>query len=119
MFAIYTRFHAADNNCARARWKIENESFNVLKPHGYHLEHNFGHGNDTLASVLVVLNLLAFALHAAFELIETRWQQARQRLGARTRLFEHLRTVTAYQVLPSWNALIVLLATEGPAAQPP
>ena len=30
--------------CGRARWKIENESFNVLKNNGYHLEHNFGHG---------------------------------------------------------------------------
>ena len=29
---------------ARARWKIENENFNTLKNHGYHLEHNFGHG---------------------------------------------------------------------------
>jgi hypothetical protein len=27
----------------RARWKIENESFNVLKTKGYNLEHNFGH----------------------------------------------------------------------------
>ena len=55
-------------DCARARWKIENETFSVLKQHGYHLEHNFGHGKDTLACVLVVLNLLAFALHAACEL---------------------------------------------------
>ena len=30
--------------CGRARWKIENESFNVLKTSGYHLEHTFGHG---------------------------------------------------------------------------
>ena len=30
--------------CARARWKIENESFNILKNNDYHLEHNFGHG---------------------------------------------------------------------------
>ncbi len=28
----------------RARWKIENETFNILKNHGYHFEHNFGHG---------------------------------------------------------------------------
>ena len=28
----------------RARWKIENEWFNLLKNHGYHMEHNFGHG---------------------------------------------------------------------------
>ena len=106
-------------DCARARWKIENETFNVLKQHGYHLEHNFGHGKDTLAAVLVVLNLLAFALHAACDLAENLWQQARQRLGTRFRLFEHLRTVTEYQVFPSWTALITLLATGGPAAQPP
>ena len=49
-------------DCARARRKIENETFNVLKQHGYHLEHNLGHGRDTLAAVLVALNLLAFAL---------------------------------------------------------
>ena len=80
------------------------------KQHGYHLEHNFGHGKDTLASVLVVLNLIAFALHTACELAETLWQRARQRLGT--------RTVTEYQVFPDWNALIGLLATGGPAAQP-
>jgi len=106
-------------DCARARWKIGNETFNVLKQHGYHLEHNFGHGKDTLAAVLVVLNLLAFALHTACELAESLWRRARARLGTRARLFEHLRTLTEYQVFPDWNALIGLLATGGPAAQPP
>ena len=38
--------------CGRARWKIENESFNVLKNHGYELEHNFGHGQGFLAMTL-------------------------------------------------------------------
>jgi hypothetical protein len=28
--------------CGRARWKIESETFNVLKTNGYNLEHNFG-----------------------------------------------------------------------------
>ena len=104
-------------DCARARWKIENETFNVLKQHGYHLEHNFGHGRKTLAGVLVALNLIAFALHTACELAETLWRQARDRLGTRRRLFEHLRTVTEYRVFPDWRALMVLLATGG--AQPP
>ncbi len=123
--AFVTSLHVDRDNvveladCARARWKIENETFNVLKQHGCHLEHNFGHGKDTLASVLVVLNLLAFALHTACELAEALWQQARQRLGTRYRLFEHLRTVTECQVFPSWTALMTLLATGGPAAQPP
>lgn len=105
-------------DCARARWKIENETFNVLKQHGYHLEHNFGHGKDTLASVLVVLNLLAFSLHAVCALTETLWQQARQRLGARTRLFEHLRSLTCYQLFPSWTALMSLLAGADPPSEP-
>src|SRR5271168_4992317 len=47
--------------CGRARWKIENESFNVLKTKGYNLEHNFGHGKKHLSAVLATLNLLAFA----------------------------------------------------------
>jgi hypothetical protein len=34
--------------CGRARWKIENETFNVLKTNGYNFEHNFGHGKKTL-----------------------------------------------------------------------
>ena len=33
----------------RARWKIENETFNTLKNHGYHLEHNFGHAEKDSA----------------------------------------------------------------------
>ncbi|MGD1861071.1 MAG: hypothetical protein ACFB0E_14000 [Leptolyngbyaceae cyanobacterium] len=28
----------------RARWKSENENYNVLKTKGYHLKHDFGHG---------------------------------------------------------------------------
>ena len=52
-------------SCGRARWKIENETFNVLKTNGYNLEHSFGHGKQTLASVLLTLNLLAFAFHTA------------------------------------------------------
>ncbi len=49
--------------CGRARWKIENETFNTLKTKGYNLEHNFGHGKQNLAALLVILNLLAFAFH--------------------------------------------------------
>ena len=49
--------------CGRARWKIENESFNTLKTKGYHLEHNFGHGKANLAAVLASLNLLALTIH--------------------------------------------------------
>jgi hypothetical protein len=32
--------------CGQVRWKIENETFNVLKNKGYNLEHSFGHGKQ-------------------------------------------------------------------------
>ena len=104
--------------CGRARWKIENETFNVLKTGGYHREHNFGHGKDTLAGVLVALNLLAFAMHNACDLIETQWQKARERLGARARLFEHVRSITAYHLFPSWHSLPRTILTGVPPPQP-
>ncbi len=36
----------------RARWRIENETFNTLKNQGYHFEHHFGHGHNHLSTVL-------------------------------------------------------------------
>ena len=41
--------------CARARWKIENEHNNVLKNHGYHLDHNFGHGQEYACEIYAIL----------------------------------------------------------------
>jgi len=105
--------------CGRARWKIENETFNVLKNNGYNLEHNFGHGKDTLASLLVTLNLLAFAMHNACDLVEGSWQEGRQKVGTKMRLFEHIRTVTAYFVFPSWGSLLRTIRTGRPPPQPP
>jgi hypothetical protein len=55
----------------RARWKIENENNNVLKTRGYHLEHNFGHGKEYLAALLMTMNLLAFGLHTLLEVTDT------------------------------------------------
>jgi len=42
----------------RARWKIENETFNTLKNQGYHFEHNYGHGQQNLSVVLAFLMML-------------------------------------------------------------
>jgi hypothetical protein len=54
-------------HAGRGRWKIENENNNVLKTKGYHLEHNFGHGKQYLAALLLPLNLLAFLFHTVLE----------------------------------------------------
>jgi hypothetical protein len=100
--------------CARARWKIENESFNVLKNNGYNLEHNFGHGKEHLAMTFAALNLLAFAFHTVCDCIEDRWISARQAKRARRRFFEHIRTITAYLIFPSWETLMTTLIDSRP-----
>jgi hypothetical protein len=103
--------------CGRARWKIENETFNVLKTNGYNLEHNFGHGKLTLASLLVTFNLLAFAFHTVATLSVLAWRNAVAARGTRHDFFQHLRTVTAYIIFPDWQ--ILLLAITDPKARPP
>jgi hypothetical protein len=95
----------------RARWKIENETFNVMKNHGYELEHNFGHGETFLAMTLAALNLLAFAWHSALDIVEPPWQVARQAAAKRSSFFAHILTLTSYVVFPSWLALLEALAT--------
>ena len=47
---------------ARAKWKIENETFNTLKTQGYNLEHNYGHGKQHLATNFACLTFVAFLI---------------------------------------------------------
>ena len=100
--------------CGRARWKIENESFNTLKTKGYNLEHNFGHGRQHLSAVLATMNLIAFAMHTVADLVDAAWAAARAAVGARRRFFEDLRAITAYLVFPNWAALIETLCSGTP-----
>jgi len=103
--------------CGRARWKVENETFNVLKNNGYNLEHNFGHGKRTLASIFLTLNLLAFAFHTAAHLATLAWRAAVIACGATYRFFEHLRTITTYHVFQDWYHLLQSIADA--AIRPP
>jgi hypothetical protein len=97
--------------CARARWKIENESFNVLKNNGYNLAHNFGHGKKYLARMFAAMNLLAFAFHTACDCLETLWKQAREAIGTRSRFFQELHIISAYVVFPTWTSLMITLVS--------
>jgi hypothetical protein len=63
-------------DCARARWKIENEHNNVLKNRGYNLEHNFGHGKKHAAEIFFFLNLIAFQFHTILEYCDIDYQKA-------------------------------------------
>jgi hypothetical protein len=97
--------------CGRARWKIENESFNVLKNHGYNLAHNFGHGENNLAKVLATLNLLAFSFHNVCDVLVDLWKRARKKVGKRTSFFSEIVAICKYHVFESWTALITSIIT--------
>jgi len=75
----------------RARWKIENDTFNTLKNQGYHIEHNYGHGNKYLSMNFFVLNLLAFFVHQILELCDRSYQQCRTKFSSRKEYWNQLR----------------------------
>lgn len=77
----------------RARWKIENETFNTLKNQGYHFEHNFGHGQNHLSVVFAMLMMLAFLVDQAQELACRLFKAVLQKEGSRKRLWEHMRAL--------------------------
>jgi hypothetical protein len=90
----------------RARWKVENENNNILKTKGYHLEHNFGHGQQYLASFLLTLNLLAFLFHTVLELVDAKYRLLRQTLVTRQTFFYDIKTLTRYLYFESWSHLL-------------
>ena len=96
----------------RARWKSENESHNVLKTKGYHLEHNFGHGKVNLASVLLTLNLLAFLFHTVLSMVSAEYQLLRKELATRKTFFHDIRALTRYLFFTGWEAMLDFMITQ-------
>ena len=76
--------------------------------------HNFGHGRGGPANLPVVPDLLAFAAHTACDLGAAARQRARRTLGTRRRLFDHVRTITAHVVFPSWTGPVATPVTGVP-----
>jgi hypothetical protein len=91
-------------NAARCRWKIENEVFNTLKNQGYHIEHNYGHGTNSLSFNFFLLNLLAFFMHQIFELTYVVYQQLRRKFGSKRNLWDHLRAALYLVLFPDIDA---------------
>jgi len=90
----------------RARWKIENEAFNTLKNQGYHLEHNFGHGDRYLSYNLLLFNFLAFFMHQIFELSDRLYQKCRGKFTSRIEYWNQLRCTIRILIFPSFESLL-------------
>jgi hypothetical protein len=101
----------------RSRWKTENENHNVLKTKGYHLEHNFGHGQHHLAACLLTLNLLAFLFHTVLHLADESYQQIRDKRGTRKGFFQDILALTKYLWFESWQHLLEFMLSDSPPAR--
>ena len=102
----------------RARWKIENETFNTLKNQGYHLEHNYGHGDQNLSVVLSVLMMLAFLVDQVQQLCCPLFQAAWHKMKTKCHLWEeirnHFRTLLFDSMAELLTALIRGIAPQKP-----
>jgi hypothetical protein len=76
----------------RARWRIENETFNTLKNQGYHYEHNFGHGQQNLSVVFAMLMMLAFLVDQTQQICCPVFQAVLKKLGSKRALWDNLRS---------------------------
>ena len=122
--AFATNFRLTTHNvpaivaAGRSRWKIENENNNVLKNYGYHLEHNFGHGDEYLSMILVLLNLLAFLFHTVLDFVDEVYQRLRTHLRVRKTFFTDLQALTRYMFFPSWDQLLNFMYVQLELDQP-
>lgn len=89
----------------RARWKIENETFNTLKNQGYHFEHNFGHGYQNLSTVMAMLMFLAFVIDQAQETCCDLFQRALKKAKRKIRLWHRIQALFSEYFVLSWEAL--------------
>ena len=93
----------------RARWKIENETFNTLKNQGYHFEHNYGHGNENLSVVFAMLMMLAFLVDQAQQLTCQLFQSVWKKLGSKRSLWEKMRFLFFGFIFDSMKDIFIAL----------
>jgi len=103
----------------RARWKIENETFNTLKNQGYHYEHNYGHGKQHLSVVFAMLMMLAFLVDQTQQLSCPLFKAVWEKLRSKRALWDNLRSHFRHFIFESmkhlYEVILYGLAKELPA----
>ena len=89
----------------RSRWKVENETFNTLKNLGYNLEHNYGHGQNHLATIFATLMMLAFLVDQIQEQACILFKAARNRFYSRKAFWEQIRGLFTEFHVERWEDL--------------
>lgn len=120
IFSWVTNIHITQTNVfalmkgGRARWKIENETFNTLKNLGYNLEHNYGHGKQFLSTVLCLLMLLAFFVDQVQGMTCGLFQAVKKQAGSFQGLWEEMRVLFKYMEWLAWEQLYRFIIARRP-----
>lgn len=103
----------------RARWKIENETFNTLKNQGYHFEHNYGHGKMNLSVVFAMLMMLAFLVNQVEQICCPIFNAVLKKFRTKRALWDnvrsHFRHFTFSSMSHLYKVMLYDLAKELPA----
>lgn len=94
----------------RARWRIENETFNTLKNQGYNLEHNYGLGEQHLSAVFAHLMMPAFLVDQVQQMCCPLFQAARAKCTSKKSLWEKVRACFHDFFAPSMEAILRRIA---------
>ena len=94
---------------ARARWKIENETFNTLKTQGYNLEHSYGHGKIHLATNFACLTFTAFLINQIEQVACPLFQEALAAKKSKKALWHAIRGLFDWFFIDSWTELITAI----------
>ena len=95
--------------CGRARWKIENETFNTLKNQGYSIDHNYGLGKKHLSVNFSILTMLAFLVDQVQQLCCPLFQAALEKAGSKRMLWYWLRSQFRDFIAPSMEILLRMI----------
>ena len=115
-FSWVTDIQIKQDNCkqlmlaGRARWKIENETFNTLKNQGYQLEHNFGHGRKNLSTIFSFLLILAFLIDQIQIIASITFINALIKAKSKVRLWFKMRGLFSHFFINDWNDLFLSIA---------
>lgn len=110
-FCWVTDFTVTEDNMfkimrgGRARWKIENETFNTLKNQGYNFGHNYGLGKKNLSMIFVMLMMLAFLVDQAQQICCSLFGAVWKMLSSKRQLWEDIRSVFRYYHVDSMETL--------------
>jgi len=81
------------------------ETFNTLKNQGYEFEHNFGHGEKYLHTVLAHLMMLAFFIDQCLQHVNKRFQEAYSKRGSKKALWENMLYCLYTFEIPNFESL--------------